>query len=274
MGLLFRSYLDDSEHSATKLYGVGGFVGPVGVWDKLEQQWVAALPAGIKYFNASTCFVGSEQFTPAKGFDIPKRIELLNVLTDLVCQTDIKLICETIDSPVYMNFAPAPIENLFLGNKHAVCFEAAVMSACRDYMQPSGTPHPVDTGDACDIFYEASEYSDSVQRKLRNLREDESLWWRSRIGKATPGTKTGHCAIPLLQVADLGVFLGTKRIADAPDGKIPWRPHWDKLERAGKVWSRGKINRSSLGLLWALFNTQRHPEVLDEVWDSDKSENH
>jgi hypothetical protein len=36
-------------------------------------------------------------------------------------------------------------------------------------------------------------------------------------------------------VADLGAFLGGKRAMDSPQGKIPWRPYYEKLEKAGRI---------------------------------------
>ena len=269
----FKSYWDDSEDDGSKMFGVGGFIGPDRGWSGLESRWLSALPTGINYFHSTDCFSGNGQFEPKKGFPVKQRAALLDKLSDVICETDVKLICHAIDVPKYMHFAPKRIENDFLGNKYRACFEACIQSACRDYMQPSNSPEPKETGDVCNIYYENSEYSHSVQRALRDLRGDALIWWRSRVGTATPGTKAGPKAIPLLQVADLGAFLGTKHVSDAPDGRIPWRPYYQKLVSAGRVWTSGRITRSSLGFLYALFQTREHPEILDEVWDgSDKEE--
>jgi hypothetical protein len=59
MAMLFRSYFDDSEEDTIRLFGVGGFVGPDGVWDSLQNKWLAALPEGISFFHATDCFSGN-----------------------------------------------------------------------------------------------------------------------------------------------------------------------------------------------------------------------
>jgi hypothetical protein len=50
-------------------------------------------------------------------------------------------------------------------------------------------PHEID--DLCAFFIEENEYTPSAFRMLDNIRNDEILWWRKRIGSMTPGTKSG-----------------------------------------------------------------------------------
>ena len=226
--MLFSSYFDDSDDNTTNLFGVGGFVGPDHAWGMLEGQWLDLLPDGITYFHASDCFTGNNEFEPARGFGRQRRIDLIDRLTDLICATDIRLFCRAIDVPKYVHFAPKYIENNFLGNKYVACFDYDVQDVCRDYMQPHGEPHAIDTGDVCAIFYEESDYSNSVARHVNAIRNDAALWWHNRVGNATPGTKIGPAGIPLLQVADLGAFLGTKYAGNSPNRNIPWQPYWDK----------------------------------------------
>ena len=97
--MLFQSYWDDSEDTASKLFGVGGFVGPENAWNTLEPRWLASLPEGIDFFHATDCFSGNNQFEPQKGFPRERRSELLDRLTDLICETNIKLFCRAIDVP-------------------------------------------------------------------------------------------------------------------------------------------------------------------------------
>src|SRR5215469_798711 len=151
--MLFRCYFDDSADDATKLFGVGGFVGPDAVWDELQSQWLKALPAGIEFFHATDCFSGNNQFEPKRGFSVERRITLLDLLVGIVCRSDIKLICRVIDVPKYVRFAPKRIENDFLGNQYVACVDANIQTVCRDYMSPPGQPSPVETGDVCAIFY-------------------------------------------------------------------------------------------------------------------------
>jgi hypothetical protein len=77
---------------------------------------------------------------------------------------------------------------------------------------------------------------------------------------------TGSRRIPLLQVADLGAFLGTKWVAEAKDGAIPWRPYYDKLYEAGRVWALPRLSKQKLNFALTIFNIQKTPSILDEVW--------
>lgn len=268
--MLFESYWDDSEEDVSKYFGVGGFIGHEDAWKSLEPKWLAALPQGIDYFHATDCFSGNHQFEPKKGFPRERRIKLLDEFTDLVCDADIKLICSAIDVPYYVRLAPKKIENDFLGNQYVACLGENIIAACQDYMNPRDEPFLINTEDVCVIFYEKSRYSDSVSRAVRQWREDPILEWGFRIGNPTPGTKTGKTAIPLLQVADLGAFLGTKKVADAKDGVIPWRPYYDKLYRAGRVWRTPKLSKQKINFIWTLFHVQRDPKIMtdavSEVW--------
>ena len=270
VAMLFKSYSDDSADRDGSTFGVGGFVGPEIAWGQLEPKWLAALPSDMDYFHATDCFSGNNQFEPSKGWKIERRKELIGNLTDLICETDIKLIGHAIDVPYYIQKAPKKIENNFLGNKYVACFDANVQNICRDYMSPQGSSFPAETGDVCAFFYEESIYATSVTRHVMLLKEDKELWYRSRIGNPTSGTKTGSGAIPLLQVADLGAFLGTKHAAEAADQRIPWRPYWDKLWNAGRIWGFPRLTKQKLSFLYAIFGIQQKPELLDEVWPESK----
>lgn len=243
--MIYQTYWDDSEEDKSKYFGVGGFIGQEAAWKDLEPKWLAALPDGVEYFHATDCFSGNNQFEPANGFDPPRRIALLDKLTDLICDSDIKLICSAMDVPYYARLAGRKKYDNFLGNQYIACFNENLIAACRDYMNPDNEPFLVETGDVCAIFYEESRYSESVSKFIRSLRNDAFVDWRNRIGNPVPGTKTGNAAIPLLQVADFGVFLGTKHIADAKDGAIPWRPYYEKIRRAGRVWRTPHLSRQA-----------------------------
>lgn len=276
MAYIFESYWDDSEEDVSKYFGVGGFIGKEDAWRSLEPKWLAALPEGIDYFHATDCFSGNNQFEWQRGFDPPRRIELLDKLTDLVCETEIKLICSAVDVPYYVSLAGKRIYDNFLGNQYVACMNENIQAACVDYMQPEGELDQLETGDVCAIFYERSKYSTSVSRAITSWQEDKEVWWRSRIGNPTPGTKTGTTAIPLLQVADLGVFLGTKQIVDAKDGVIPWRPYYEKIYKAGRVWRTPRLSKQKLNFFWAIFGIQRQPKIIEdalkEVWPDDRED--
>ena len=264
--MVYQSYWDDSEDVASGYFGVGGFVGQDDVWGALGNKWLAALPEGIDYFHATDCFSGNNQFEPEKGFPKAKRIELLDRLTDLVCEADIKLVCSAIDVPHYVHLAGKRIENDFLGNQYVACLSEGIIAVCRDYMNPVDEPYLISTGDICTIFYEDCVYSNSVSRAVLSMRQDPLLEWRGRIGDAVPGTKKGRSAIPLLQVADLGAFIGTKKVANAGDGAIPWKPYYEKLYRAGRVWRMPLLSKQRINFIWAVFGMYRNPEILDDVW--------
>ena len=271
MAMLFREYIDESESSDSKTLSVGGFVGQDSVWDQLETDWLDSLPEGISYFHATDCFGGNNEFEPSKGFDIPDRMRLLDRLTDLVCATDIRLICHGIDVPAYKVHAPKKKKiNDFLVNEYIAPFEAAIETACRDFIPTPGFAQGIlDTGDICAIFFEENDYLHIALEAVRKMRKDQILWWRDRIGNPTHGAKTGSSAIPLLQVADLGVFLGGKVISNAPDGRIPWRPYYEKLKSANRVWPIGpKLGPKSLAVLKAIQETlEREKQGKESFWD-------
>jgi hypothetical protein len=252
VAMIFRLYLDESEDRQGEIFAVGGFAGKDDQWNRLEPRWLAALPEGIGYFHATDCFVGKHPFAPDNGFDIPRRMALLDNLTDLICEMDVKLICHGIDVPTYKVFAPKRKVNEFLGNKYVAPFEAAIETCCRDYMQPPGVHEPVETGDFCALFFEDNDFANTAIEDLKRMRRDELLWWRDRIGDGKVGTKEGPTAIPLLQVADLGAFLGGKVIGKAQSGTIPWMPYYEKLNSAGRVIRPSKIDKHSLQLLYGL----------------------
>ena len=85
----FRCYLDESEASPSALYVVGGFAGRAEVWGKLEAEWAACLPVGISVFHATDCFSGKKSF---KGVDIPQRVAVLDIITDVLVAHDVRLI--------------------------------------------------------------------------------------------------------------------------------------------------------------------------------------
>src|SRR5712692_7251837 len=134
----FRAYLDESEESATRTYVVGGFVGKADVWVKLESEWLACLPTGMKLFHTTDCFAGKKQF---EGLDIPARVSLLDRLTDVILAHEIRLIGYGIDASKYASLAPKQKENEFLGNKYAAPFGGAVQLACECM---GNTPSPDD----------------------------------------------------------------------------------------------------------------------------------
>jgi hypothetical protein len=268
--MVATAYLDESENREAGLFGVGGFVGPDDAWMELEPKWLAALPRGIDYFHATDCFVGQNQFRRCEGLDIPERLDLLNRLTDLLCETDVRLICYGIDVPAYMGHAPKPKMNEFLINRYVAPFEWAVQTSCRDYLpMPPGYPSDMTSDDKCNVVFEQSDYLATAIRAAAGMRISPHLWWANRIAKVTHGTKTGSTAIPLLQVADLGAFLGMKVLSAAPDGRIPWTPFYEKLVAANRVFGRpGKIDERSMNLLRGLQEeSRRQEEKGTSYWD-------
>jgi hypothetical protein len=264
--MLFRQYLDESESPDGSMLAVGGFIGPDSVWDKLESGWLDSLPRSVSYFHATDCFSGNSEFEPKYGFDIPVRIALLDQLTDLICESNLKLICRGIDVVAYKRHARKPTRNEFLVNKYVAPFEWAVQSACRDFMPTPGFPLGAETGDVCALFFEENDFLQTALDAVDRMRSDQNIWWRNRIGEATHGTKT---SIPLLQVADLGVFLGGKFITGTPPGKIAWRPYYDKLERAGKLWNKPtKLTKDDLAVFAGLHEAlEREAREGKHYWD-------
>jgi hypothetical protein len=183
------------------------------------------------------------------------------------------LICHGINLAAYKVHAPKKRVNDFLINEYVAPFQASVQTACRDYLPlPEGFPSDMESGDICALFFEENDYIDYIHtaiESVRLMREDQELWWRSRIGKLTHGTKTGPAAIPLLQIADLGVFLGGRVIGESPDGRIPWTRYYEKLRKAKRVWGRpGKISKNQISILKGLHETlEREKRDGNHYWD-------
>ena len=101
----------------------------------------------------------------------------------------------------------------------------------------------------CGFFIESNEYSASAARTIESMRRDPELWFRSRIGTDTYGTKTGPNKIPLLQVGDFGAFLAARYIGNAPEGRISWKPFYEKLKDAGRIYRFIQADERSLQVL-------------------------
>ena len=259
---MFGAYIDESAES--KMFAVGGFVGREEEWVELEPLWLNALPANIDYFHATDCFGGREQF---KGMDIPARVALLDRLTDLVLDSDIRLVAGVMNVPAYQAISPKLLENEFLGNKYAGPFGAAVENACQ-LMNKPGEPMPHEVDDLCDFFIEENAYTPSAFRMLENIRNDEIIWWRKRIGNMTSGTKSGPRAIHMLQLGDLGAFLAAKRVAKAPNGKIPWTKYYEKLEQGRRIFRVVHVDERSIKLMKGLDEIlRREREDGKDYWD-------
>lgn len=261
---MFSAYIDESAESENAVLAVGGFAGRAEEWTKIEPLWLDALPAGIDYFHATDCFGGRGQF---KGMDIPARVAVLDRFIDLVLDSDIRLVAGAMDVPAYEAISPKLLENKFLGNKYAAPFSSAVENACQ-LMNKPGEPMPHEVDDVCDFFIEENAYTPSAFRMLENIRNDEILWWRKRVGRMTSGTKSGQRAIHMLQVGDLGAFLAAKRVAEAPNGKIAWTKYYEKLEQGRRIFSIVHVDGRSINLLKGLDETlRREREEGKHYWD-------
>lgn len=245
---LFRSYLDESEDSGTRIYVVGGFVGKQTVWSELEPKWLQSLPPGISSFHATDCFTGNRAF---KQIDIPQRVALLDKLTEVIVAHEVFLVGYGIDAKTYEKVAPKAKQNEFLKNKYAAPFGGVVELACHVM---GNLPGPLEVFEVlrqgenweqCAFFIESNEYSASAHQVIEDLRKSRDLWWVHRIGSDNYGSKSGASGIPLLQVADLGAFLAAKHISKAPEGKISWKTYYDKLT-SGRVHSMRIADENSL----------------------------
>lgn len=259
---LFHAYLDESESATNGIYVVGGFIGKAEVWRELEPKWLACMPVGISSFHATDCFTGNNEF---EGVGIPTRVALLDELTSMVATRDLSLISYGIDALSYKTLAGKPKRNDFLGNKYAGPFGGVVDLACKVM---GNVPGPSDWkilehGDdweKCAFFIESSEYDQSARETIAGMRICSDLWYRNRIGRDIYGMKNGPHAIPMLQVADLGVYLATKHRSNAPEGKISWKPYYEKLRSAGRVYTTVLADAHSLELL-----KETHDELRKEA---------
>jgi hypothetical protein len=270
----FSAYLDESEESSIGVYAVGGFVGKAEVWGELTTKWLDCLPTGITCFHATDCFTGNKQF---EGLDIPERVRILDKLTDVILAHEVCLIGYALDAKTYMNLAPRAKQNEFLGNKYAAPFGGAVQLACESMGNPP-TPDNIRTileqgerWQQCAFFIESNEYSASAKRTIANMRNSHDLWFRDRIGTETFGTKSGRDGIPSLQVADLGAFLATKYISQCPEGKISWKPYYEKLNSARRVCRLVRADEYSLNALHQTYEELKQEAAEEARGDGGRS---
>ena len=271
---LFSAYLDESEEASTGVYAVGGFVGKTEVWEEFTTNWLDCLPPNITYFHATDCFTGNQQF---EGLDIPERVRMLDRLTDVILAHDVCLIGYGLDARTYRKLAPRAKQNEFLENKYAAPFGGAIQLAC-EAMGNLPTPDNIwgilEQGECwqqCAFFIESNEYSASAKRTIANMRHSRDLWFRDRIGTETFGTKSGQDGIPSLQVADLGAFLATKYISKSPEGKISWKPYYEKLKSARRVCRTVQADEYSLNALQRTYDELKQEAAEQAHGDGGRS---
>jgi len=238
-----RGYLDGSEDTDGTMFGVGGFVGNAEDWDSLQPIWLNALPVGIEFFHTTDCFSGNNQFK----LPIPIRIALLNTLTDYIIERHLQLVCHGIHVPTYHRYASRKKKiNPFGQNKYGTCFGRAVGLACESMADPG-----VEVEAGCAFIIERDEFEETAKREFSQLlsRPKSQIWYRDRIGSETYGPKKGQNAIPLLQVADLGAFLGLKYLGRCKPGRIDWRNYYHKLKDANCIY---KCTKDKAGELKAM----------------------
>ena len=266
----FCAYLDESEDSNSGFYAVGGFLAETSVWQVLQPKWLKCLPSIVPTFHTTDCFTGNKHF---RQISISERITLLDSLTDLICEHDVKLMGYGINSVALAKYAPRALANDFLGNKYAAPFGGVVGLVCQTM---GNLPGPADwdileNGDnweQCSFFIESNQYSPSAERTLSNMRNSADLWYRNRIGALSYGTKSGPSGIPLLQVADLGAFLVTKYISESPDGRIPWRPYFEKIKSAGRFCGAVIADDHSLEVLNKTYEELKRESIGGtSLWD-------
>ena len=244
-------YLDGSEDTDATIFGVGGFVGDVEEWGHLQPMWVAALPQGVDYFHATDCFSGNGQF---KGIDIPERIKLLDTLTELIVSHNVTLICHGIDEAAYYRYASSKNKiDSFGQNKYGSCFGSAIGYACE-----SMGPQQVEVEHGCSFVIEKDEYEATAKREFIQLSMVPAVWFRDQIATQTYGTKKGKDKVPLLQVADLGVFLGLKSLSRCRPGRIDWRPYYRKLKSTGHVFCCRKDGKRRLKMMYSTLQELKH----------------
>lgn len=250
--MFFRVYIDESSDSPPTIFTVGGFVGPENAWIDLDSKWAAAIPPRVPYFHTTDCFSGRGPF---QGVDIPDRVALLDTLTDLIIATDIYLLAIGIDYKAYKRLAPKHKKNDFGSDVYAAPFGFVVKLACETFIdsrnENAGTPIPRQTNDACAFFIEDGDWAPSAKNEIGNAKIFPlDRHWRNRIGTETYGTskdKSSSAFVQLLQVADFGAFFANKKQANAPNGKIAWRPYYERLAAAGKIfWPCEVLSEKSL----------------------------
>lgn len=69
-------------------------------------------------------------------------------------------------------------------------------------------------------------------------------------------------------VAGADAFLAAKKVAAAPDGKIPWSKYYEKLEKGKRIFQIMHVDERSIKLLKGLDETlRREREEGKDYWD-------
>jgi hypothetical protein len=269
---MFRAYLDESEERSAGLYVIGGFVARATEWPSIEKEWLSCIPAGISCFHATDCVTGNNEF---EQLDIPERVKLLDRLTGILESHDVSMIGYGIDRRSYEGVAPKKKENEFLGNTYAAPLSGAMDLACQA-MGNLPTPTSVfkilrdgETWERCAFFLERNEFSSSAAKLFVSMRVCQDLWFRDRIGTDQYGTKAGADAIPLLQVADLGAYLVTKHRANAPEGRISWKPYYERLQRAQRILPSVVADEHSVKTLHRLHEELKQEAAFGKHYQGD-----
>jgi hypothetical protein len=214
---------------------------------------LTALPSGIDFFHTTDCFSGNNHF---EGVDIPERVKLLDTLTDLIVTHKVQLICHAIDEIAYHKYASKKKKlNPFGQNRYGTCFGAVVRYACES-MGPLNA-HPEH---GCAFIIEKDEFEETAKREFTQLKSVpvSVIWYKDRIGTETYAPKKGKDAVSLLQVADLGAFLGLKYLGKCRPGKIDWRPYYHKLKDAKLIFRCAKDNKGQIKQLHGLAEQLKH----------------
>jgi hypothetical protein len=252
--LMYKAYFDESIPKDRSIFSVGGFWGEASAWDGLQEEWLNLLPKGVD-FHSTDCFWGAEQFD---GMSSRERGKLLDNVTDLIVSRQLSLVIACMDLSAYKKKAPNSMENDFLTNRYIACLDSVVCYSCnRSGPNPLlGRPDVED--DNCAFTMEDNQYTPFLSPYFFQARNNRKLWWSSRVGVHAYGTKK-H--IPLLQVADLGAYLGTKAVMEAAEDEtpIPWKQYYDKLASAGRIGIRSLITGESQDRLYATHEWLMRP---------------
>ena len=195
---VFRAYIDETANTEDTFFIVGGFVGHDDAWRSLEPKWLAALPPYLDYFHATDCFSGGGQFKE-NHIDIPERIQLLDALTDLVAEHDIRLIACRLPTTRFMALSPKKITNDFWRNRFVGLFPDVVRMACQYAIGSVSPPDPPKTTDhICHIWWEENQYTVGAVEFITEARKNPAFWWNIVLGTHAYGNKKGPAKIDLL----------------------------------------------------------------------------
>ena len=129
------AYFDESGiHDHSKVISVGGLIGQMREWDRLQKPWKKNLAVQkIEWFHAYECEEGVEQFV---GLSRPLRESLVNGLSIALCERHLAYVGGALLRDAW-DSTPPGLRRGYADSPYAFCVSTAIIRAC-DFAQAIG----------------------------------------------------------------------------------------------------------------------------------------